>query len=148
MGNAYINKNIFDVSPATASGYEWSIQRDKVVTIQSPATVANMVCGFDVLGFAVEEPFDRMRISFTDKTGITIINEDDFQLPVEPEKNVAGAALLAMLEEIPIADIGMEIRIRKQIKPGSGVGSSAASAAGAVVAANYLLNEPLVDQIW
>jgi homoserine kinase len=142
MGNAYINKNIFDVSPATACGYEWSIQRDKVVTIQSPATVANMVCGFDVLGFAVEEPFDRMRISFTDKTGITIINEDDFQLPVEPEKNVAGAALLAMLEEIPIADIGMEIRIRKQIKPGSGVGSSAASAAGAVVAANYLLNEP------
>jgi homoserine kinase len=142
MGNAYINKSILDVSPASASGYEWNIQRDKVVTIQSPATVANMVCGFDVLGFAVEEPFDRMRISFADKPGITIINEDDFQLPDEPEKNVAGAALLAMLEEIPIADLGMEIRIRKQIKPGSGVGSSAASAAGAVVAANYLLNEP------
>lgn len=142
MGNAYINKSILHVSPASASGYEWNIQRDKVVTIQSPATVANMVCGFDVLGFAVEEPFDRMRISFGDKPGITIINEDDFQLPDEPEKNVAGAALLAMLEEIPIADIGMEIRIRKQIKPGSGVGSSAASAAGAVVAANYLLNKP------
>jgi homoserine kinase len=101
-----------------------------------------MVCGFDVLGFAVEAPYDVMRIQFSNQPGITIINDDDFQLPVEPEKNVAGAALLALLAEVPIPNVGMEIRIRKQIKPGSGVGSSAASAAGAVVAANYLLNEP------
>ncbi len=118
------------------SGYEMGTG----VMVHSPATVANMVCGFDVLGFAVEEPYDEMHISFKKKPGIVIINEDDFGLPVEPEKNVAGAALLAMLEEIP-EPIGFELRICKHIKPGSGVGSSAASAAGAVVAANHLLNK-------
>ena len=142
MKNIFTNKRIFDASTAASGGFVWNINRDKVVTVQSPATVANMVCGFDVLGFAVEAPYDIMRIQFSNQPGITIINEDDFQLPVEPEKNVAGAALLALLAEVPIPDIGLEIRIRKQIKPGSGVGSSAASAAGAVVAANYLLNEP------
>jgi homoserine kinase len=142
MENVFNNKRSFDASLVASGGLVWDIQREKVVTVQSPATVANMVCGFDVLGFAVEAPYDVMRIQFSNQPGITIINEDDFQLPVEPEKNVAGAALLALLAEVPIPNVGMEIRIRKQIKPGSGVGSSAASAAGAVVAANYLLNEP------
>ncbi len=113
----------------------------QTVIIQSPATVANMVCGFDVLGFAVNEPFDKMSISFTEKPGITIINDDEYNLPTDPEKNVAGAALLAMLEETEINE-GLELRICKCIKPGSGVGSSAASAAGAVVAANRLLGDP------
>ncbi len=99
-----------------------------------------MVCGFDVLGFAVNDPYDKMSICFTDKPGITIINEDAYGLPTDPEKNVAGAALLAMLEEVDLEQ-GLELRICKYIKPGSGVGSSAASAAGAVVAANRLLND-------
>ena len=90
------------------------------ITIHSPATVANMVRGFDVLGFAVNDPYDEMSISFTDKTGITIINEDEYNLPTVPELNVAGAALLAMLEETA-GDIGFELRICKHIKPGSGV---------------------------
>lgn len=107
------------------------------VSLRAPATVANMVCGFDVLGFAVKEPYDEMQVRFTDMPGISIVNEDDFGLPEEPDKNVAGAALYAMLEEAKI-DAGLELRIRKHIKPGSGVGSSAASAAGAVVAANHL----------
>jgi homoserine kinase len=111
-----------------------------VVSVHSPATVANMVCGFDVLGFAVNEPYDEMHIRFTDTIGITIINEDAYNLPTVPEENVAGAALLAMLEEIS-EPVGFELRICKHIKPGSGVGSSAASAAGAVVAANRLLND-------
>jgi homoserine kinase len=110
------------------------------VSIHSPATVANMVCGFDVLGFAVNDPYDEMHIRFSDTAGVIIINEDEYNLPTEPEKNVAGAALLAMLEEIE-EPIGFELRICKHIKPGSGVGSSAASAAGAVVAANRLLND-------
>jgi homoserine kinase len=112
----------------------------KSVTIHSPATVANMVCGFDVLGFAVNEPYDVMTIRFSQTPGVTIINEDEYGLPTKPEENVAGAALLAMIEEIDDS-IGFELRICKQIKPGSGVGSSAASAAGAVVAANKLLND-------
>lgn len=109
------------------------------ITVHSPATVANMVCGFDVLGFAVNEPYDEMHICFTEQPGITIINKDDFHLPTDPEWNVAGAALLAMMEEIN-EPVGFELSICKHIKPGSGVGSSAASAAGAVAAANRLLN--------
>ena len=116
------------------------LDRDKVVKIQSPATVANMVCGFDILGFAVNEPYDEMQIRFSDKPGITIINDDEYNLPTEPEKNVAGAALIALMEEIE-PGFGFELTIKKNIKPGSGVGSSAASAAGAVVAANRLLND-------
>lgn len=110
------------------------------ITVHSPATIANMVCGFDVLGFAVKEPYDVMHIRLMDEPGIRIINEDDFNLPVEPQLNVAGAALMAMMDEMP-KTLGFELRICKHIKPGSGVGSSAASAAGAVVAANYLLGE-------
>ena len=110
------------------------------MSIHSPATVANMVCGFDVLGFAVNEPYDEMQIRFIDVAGVTIINDDEYNLPTIPEENVAGAALLAMLEEIG-EPVGFELRIRKHIKPGSGVGSSAASAAGAVVAANRLLDD-------
>ena len=112
---------------------------NKKIVVHAPATVANMVCGFDILGFAVNDPYDIMSISFSDHAGITIINEDEYNLPTNPEKNVAGAALLALMEEAPEVK-GFELRIKKQIKPGSGVGSSAASSAGAVVAANALLN--------
>lgn len=108
------------------------------VTVHAPATVANMVCGFDVLGFAVNEPYDVMHLELTSKPGITIVNEDAFGLPTAPEKNVAGAALFALMEELE-QPVGFKLRINKQIKPGSGVGSSAASAAGAVAGANYLL---------
>ena len=89
---------------------------EQVIRVQSPATVANMVCGFDILGFAVNDPFDEMQIAFQDKPGVTIINEDDYHLPTKPELNVAGAALLAMLELLD-ASIGFELRICKKIKP-------------------------------
>lgn len=112
----------------------------RTIKVQAPATVANMVCGFDILGFAVKEPYDEMWIRITDEPGITIINKDNYQLPVEPEKNVAGAALMAMMEELT-TPMGFELTIHKHIKPGSGVGSSAASSAGAVVGANALLGD-------
>jgi len=122
------------------------------IKIKAPATVANMVCGFDILGFAVNNPYDEMEMRFVQRaagqTSITIINIDDYNLPTDPEKNVAGAALLAMIEEytansiIDFSTIGFEVKINKLIKPGSGVGSSAASSAGAVVGANYLLGNP------
>lgn len=111
------------------------------ITIHSPATVANMVCGFDVLGFAVNDPFDIMYIEFKDEPGITIVNEDDFNLPTDPQQNVAGAALLALMEAYE-KPVGFQLTINKQIKPGSGVGSSAASSAGAVAGANALLGNP------
>lgn len=113
----------------------------KKITIHSPATVANMVCGFDVLGFAVHEPYDIMHIELTPEPGIVIVNEDDFNLPTDPLQNVAGAALLALMEAYG-QPVGFKLSINKQIKPGSGVGSSAASSAGAVAGANALLGNP------
>ena len=120
------------------------------IKIKAPATVANMVCGFDILGFAVNSPYDEMEMRWMtraeNEASITIINIDEYNLPTDPEKNVAGAALLAFLEEYEekqnsssSSKIKFEVKINKLIKPGSGVGSSAASAAGAVVGANYLV---------
>lgn len=112
----------------------------KEVTVYAPATVANVVCGFDILGFALSEPHDKMVIRISDKKGVTIINKDAFDLPVDPTKNVAGVALLALLEALNGEISGFEIESTKIIKPGSGIGSSAASASAAVVGANHLLN--------
>jgi homoserine kinase len=108
------------------------------VTIQAPATVANLVCGFDILGLALDKPYDTMEIRLLDEPGVIITSKDGFPLPKDPAQNTAGAPLIAMLEELD-QPIGFEVIISKQIKPGSGIGSSAASAAGAVVGANHLL---------
>ena len=110
----------------------------KKIKISAPATVANLVCGFDILGMALNDPNDIMEVSLLDEPEIRIKHADNYDLPVEPAKNVAGAALLALLEACD-DKIGFEVVINKSIKPGSGLGSSAASSAGAVVAANHLL---------
>jgi homoserine kinase len=108
------------------------------VKIKSPATVANLVCGFDILGMALNEPYDIMQVKLLDEPKVVIHNKDAFGLPTDPEKNVAGVVLLSIIERMN-NNIGFEVEITKQIKPGSGLGSSAASAAGAAVAANHLL---------
>jgi len=110
----------------------------KKVTIHSPATVANLVCGFDILGLALNDPSDVMQLSLIDEPTIVIRNADEFGLPTDPHKNVAGVALLSLMETLK-TPVGFEMTIQKRIKPGSGIGSSAASAAGAVAAANILL---------
>lgn len=108
------------------------------VKILSPGTVANLVCGFDVLGLALNDPCDVMTLRRTSTPGLVIKNLDDFGLPEDPVKNVAGVSLLSLMAAIP-EPIGLEMTIDKKIKPGSGIGSSAASAAGSVAAANILL---------
>ncbi len=108
------------------------------VKIHSPGTVANLVCGFDILGLALSEPYDVMELTLLDEPRVIIHNKDQFNLPTEPEKNVAGVVLLSIMERMN-NKIGFEVDIEKHIKPGSGIGSSAASAAGAAVAANHLL---------
>jgi len=108
------------------------------ITVAAPATVANMVCGFDVLGFAVESPADLITVTLLDDRKVIMEPDPIFNLPTDPEKNVSGAPLLAMLEAID-DKVGFSVKLDKRIKPGSGIGSSAASAAGVVVAANYLL---------
>jgi homoserine kinase len=111
----------------------------KKVKIKSPATVANLVCGFDILGLCLNEPNDIMEVRLLNDKKVIINNAGNTKLPTDPHLNTAGAPLLEMLEQLN-EDIGFEITIQKNIKPGSGLGSSAASAAGAVVAANHLLN--------
>lgn len=115
-----------------------SFPSQKSVTVHAPGTVANMVCGFDVLGMCLQAPFDVMQVRLLDEKKVTIISKDGYQLPTDPAQNTAGAPLIEMLEEVD-ANIGFEVTIQKNIKPGSGIGSSAASAAGAVVGANHLL---------
>ncbi|TMI83184.1 MAG: homoserine kinase [Bacteroidetes bacterium] len=110
----------------------------RLIKVSAPATVANLVCGFDILGMALNDPQDVMEVRLLDEPVIRIKHADDYDLPVEPEKNVAGAALIA-LQEACQKKIGFDVVINKCIKPGSGLGSSAASSAGAVVAANHLL---------
>ena len=115
------------------------------ISIKSPATIANLVCGFDILGLALEEPYDIMTLEKTDQPGLEIVHVDDHGLPTVPEQNVSGAALLAMMEELK--DVPKwKLTIDKRIKPGSGLGSSAASAAGAVFAANKLLGSPFGNE--
>ena len=110
----------------------------KEIKIIAPATIANLVCGFDILGMALKAPYDEMILSFSDEPGIHIKHTDQYDLPEEPEKNVSGASLQALMDEYN-KPVGFNLTIQKNIKPGSGLGSSAASSAGAVVAANHLL---------
>jgi homoserine kinase len=107
--------------------------------VKCPATVANLVCGFDILGLALQEPYDIMKLKLINEPNVTITNKDDFGLPTEAEKNVAGVVLHEIIKHNNNR-FGFEVEIEKRIKPGSGLGSSAASAAGAAVAANFLLN--------
>ena len=111
---------------------------NKTVKIAAPGTVANLVCGFDVLGLCLDAPCDEMQVTLLNEKKIIINSADGYNLPRDPTQNTAGAPLIDMLNELN-SQIGFEIFINKNIKPGSGLGSSAASAAGAVVAANHLL---------
>lgn len=113
------------------------------IEIFAPATIANISCGFDVMGCCLDSIGDTMILKKTAKPGILISKIHGEDLPMEPEKNVAGVAIMALLEALEEKpDFGFDIEIDKKIKPGSGIGSSAASAAGAVFAANELLGRP------
>ncbi|PHR72923.1 MAG: homoserine kinase [Lutibacter sp.] len=111
------------------------------IKIFSPATVANVSCGFDVLGFCLDSIGDEMVIRKTLEKGVKISKIEGADLPYETNKNVAGVAALAILEASN-ANFGVEIEIYKKIKPGSGIGSSSASASGVVFAINELLGKP------
>jgi homoserine kinase len=111
------------------------------IKLFSPATVANVSCGFDVLGFCLDSIGDEMVIRKTEEKGVRITKIEGYDLPFEVEKNVAGVSALAMYKAAN-PDCGFEIEIYKHIKPGSGVGSSSASAVGSVYGMNVLLGNP------
>jgi homoserine kinase len=109
------------------------------VKIFAPATVANVSCGYDAMGFALQELGDEMVFSKTDSKGVTISKIEGAKLPFDANKNVAGVVAQLMLEDSN-ANFGLDIQIFKNFKPGSGLGSSAASASGTAYAVNHLLN--------
>lgn len=114
------------------------------VRVYTPATVANVACGFDILGFALEKPGDEIVARFSDQPGLHIatITGDGGKLPYEINKNTAGFAAKKLLEHLGETR-GIELEIHKKMPFGSGMGSSAASAVGGVVAVNELLGCPL-----
>ncbi|SEA63137.1 homoserine kinase [Bizionia paragorgiae] len=111
------------------------------IKIFSPATVANVSCGFDVLGFCLDTIGDEIVVRKSKEKGFRITRIEGFELPLNPLENVAGVAALALLNDINL-DFGFEMEIYKKIKPGSGIGSSSASASGSVFAINELLGRP------
>ena len=114
----------------------------EIVKVFAPGSVSNVGCGFDILGFAIDGVGDEMIVKKNDKKEIVLhkINGYD-DLPTDPQKNVAGVAIQSLLDDLGSKQ-GFDVEIIKNIKPGSGIGSSAASAAGAVVAVNELLGKP------
>ena len=111
------------------------------VKVFAPATVANVSCGFDVLGFCLDHVGDEIIVHKSPQPGVRITKIEGQKLPLATKENVAGVAAEALLEKYR-TDLGFEIEIYKGIKAGSGIGSSAASAAGAVFGINALLGEP------
>lgn len=111
------------------------------VRLFSPATISNLSCGFDVLGLCLEAIGDYMEIIKSKKKGIYITSIIGEKIPYDVKKNVAGVASEALIDSLK-PDFGFEIKIDKKIKPGSGIGSSAASSVGAVVGINHLLGNP------
>lgn len=129
------NKSGF--SPGSSGG------RGASICVFAPATVANVVCGFDVLGFAVNEPGDEVIMRMTNKPGITIskITGDNGRLPLDPGKNTVGVSVQHYLESIGRLDIGLDIELHKKMPIGSGLGSSSASTVAGLFAAKTLLGD-------
>jgi homoserine kinase len=117
--------------------------RDRI-KVFAPATVANVACGFDVLGFAIEKPGDELVMELTEEKGVSIVDieGDGGVLPRDPHKNSATVAIMDYLNHIQ-ADFGCRVWIKKMMPSGSGLGSSAASAVAGVYAINMLCNEQL-----
>lgn len=120
-------------------------ENPKKVKAFAPATVANVACGFDVLGFAIHGLGDYVTATLSDEPGlrITSIIGDGGKLPLEAEKNTAGLSALSLLKNAgKLDEIGIDLQIEKKMPLGSGLGSSAASSAASVVAVNGLLGNP------
>jgi len=113
------------------------------IQVFAPATVANVVCGFDVLGFAVNEPGDEVIMRVTDKPGINIskISGDNGRLPLDPAKNTVSVSVQHYLKSIDRVDIGLDIELHKKMPIGSGLGSSSASTVAGLFAAKTLLGD-------
>jgi homoserine kinase len=116
------------------------------IKVTAPVTISNINCGFDVLGIALEHTCDEIIGREHKKPGIhlNLVGPNARATPADPAKNTATVAIMKMLEFLgDSGKVGLEINLRKTIYPGSGLGSSAASACAAVMIANELLGRPL-----
>jgi homoserine kinase len=115
------------------------------IKVFAPATVANVVCGFDVLGFAVNEPGDEVEMRITSTPGVTIkrITGDGGKLPLDAAKNTVSASVQHYLQHINRLDVGVEIELHKKMPIGSGLGSSSASTVAGLFAINKLMGDLL-----
>ncbi len=115
------------------------------VRVFAPATVANMGCGFDIMGMTLDGVGDVLSVEVEMGDGLEIENQTDVELPEDIEKNVITPAVRALM-----AAYGeprkVKVVVEKKISPGSGIGSSAASSAAAVYALNKALGEPFADE--
>ena len=116
----------------------------KQIKVFAPATVANVVCGFDVLGFALDAPGDEVILKMKDEAGISIskIDGDGGKLTLNPNHNAVSISIASFMESIQSKQ-GLDIQLYKKMPLNSGLGSSAASAVAGVFAANELLGKPL-----
>ena len=118
-----------------------SIKINGSIHVFAPGTVANMGCGFDIMGMTLDGVGDHIEISASEGSGISIVNHSKASLPSDIEKNVMTPGLRAMMTALG-KDYKIEITVHKKILPGSGIGSSAASSAAAVYGLNQLLGSP------
>ena len=111
----------------------------------APATVGNVLCGFDVFGLALERPGDVVEARRRSEPGVTItaIHGDDGRLPMDPDQNVVGVAARAVIEAARLQGAGVELEVWKGLPLSGGMGGSAASSVAAVVATNALLGAGL-----
>ncbi len=114
------------------------------IRVFAPATVANVACGFDSLGFAINEPGDELVLTLTEKPGVRIIEitGDGGRLPLDAEKNTAGVSVIKLWQKLQ-PEFGLEMKLHKKMPLGSGLGSSSASSVASVFGANELLGNPL-----
>ncbi|MEJ2883391.1 homoserine kinase [Pedobacter sp. GR22-6] len=118
------------------------------IKVFAPATVANVVCGYDVLGFAVNQPGDEVIMRLTGGKGISIskITGDDGKLPLDPDKNTVSASVQHYLNHIGKPDTGIDIELHKKMPIGSGLGSSSASTVAGLFAVNTLFDNLLTNR--
>src|SRR5690625_1469577 len=121
---------------------------NKSISVFAPATVANVICGFDIMGFAVHAPGDEVTMHLTNTPGVAIyqITGDNGILPKDPKKNTVSAAIFDFLEKTGNTDVGISLSLHKKMPIGSGLGSSAASTAAGLYAVNQLLNTPFTPK--
>ena len=116
----------------------------KKIQIKSPATVANLSCGYDILGLCLNEPFDYIEIEkiTSSEVEIDILPSCFSDVPSNPELNTGGVPAIQIIKDLKL-DFGFNIKIKKGIPLCGGLGSSAATAAGVVYGINKILNDAL-----